>query len=59
MLPMLQKNDQYGQATKKIWIIFRRFMFGDRHVKTISDFNIKLFLHCFVAFGVQRDLVNP
>jgi hypothetical protein len=56
---MLQKNNQFGQATKKIWVIFRRFMFGDRHVKTISDFNIKFFLHCFVAFGVQIDLVDP
>ncbi len=59
MLLMLQKNNQFGQATKKIWVIFRRFMFGDRHVKTISDFNIKFFLHCFVAFGVQIDLVDP
>jgi hypothetical protein len=34
-------------------------MFGDKHVKTISENNIKNFFHCFVAFGVQKDLVNP
>ncbi len=56
---MLQKNDQSSLATKKIWVIFKRFMFGNRHVKTILYFNIKLFLHCFAGFGVQKDLVDP
>ncbi len=56
---MLQKNDQSSQETKKIWVIFRKFMFSDRHVKAISDFNIKLLFHSFVAFGVQRYLVDP
>ncbi len=41
---MLQKNDQSSQETKKIWVIFRKFMFGDEHVKAISNFNIKLLL---------------
>jgi hypothetical protein len=59
MFPMLQKNDQSSLATKKIWVIFKRFMFGNRHVKTILYFNIKLFLHCFAGFGVQKDLVDP
>jgi hypothetical protein len=34
------------------------FMFVDRFVKIISDFEIKFFLHCLVVFGFQRSLVD-
>jgi len=34
------------------------FMFGDRFVKIVSDFEIKLFCHCLIAFGFQRSLVD-
>jgi hypothetical protein len=34
------------------------FMFGDRFVEIVSDFEIKLFCHCFVAFGFQGSLVD-
>jgi ABC-type uncharacterized transport system permease subunit len=35
--------------------------FISKHLKQniiVSGFEIKLFSHCFVAFGVQRSLVN-
>jgi hypothetical protein len=34
-------------------------MFGDRHIKTVSNFEIKFLGHCFVAFGVKKILLNP
>ncbi len=34
------------------------FMFGDKHVKTILDFEIKLFGHYFFAFWVQTLKTN-
>jgi hypothetical protein len=34
-------------------------MFGDKLVKIVLEFDIKLFFHCFVAFGVQKGLVDP
>jgi len=33
-------------------------MFGDKFVKIVSNFEIKLFYHCLVAFGFQRSLVD-
>jgi hypothetical protein len=33
-------------------------MFGDRFVKIISNFEIKLFHHCLIAFGLQKNLVD-
>jgi ABC-type uncharacterized transport system permease subunit len=40
----------------------KRFnVFFSKHLKqntTISGFEIKLFSHCFVVFGVQSNLVN-
>jgi hypothetical protein len=34
-------------------------MFGDRHIKIVSNFEIKFFGNCFVAFGVKNNLLNP
>jgi hypothetical protein len=34
-------------------------MFGDKLVKIVLEFDIKKFLSCFVAFGVQKGLVDP
>jgi hypothetical protein len=34
------------------------FMFGDRFVKIVSNFEIKLFCHYLVAFGFQRSIVD-
>jgi hypothetical protein len=34
-------------------------MFGDKLVKIVLDFDIKKILCYFVAFGVQRGLVDP
>jgi hypothetical protein len=36
----------------------RGFMFGDRFIKIVSNFEIKLFCHCLVAFTFQRNLVD-
>jgi len=36
----------------------RGFMFGDKFVKIVSNFEIKLFYHCLVEFGFQITLVN-
>jgi hypothetical protein len=33
-------------------------MFSDRFVKIVSNFEIKLFCHCLVAFELQRSLVD-
>jgi hypothetical protein len=33
-------------------------MFGDKFVKIVSDFEIKLFFHCLVTFGFQKILVD-
>jgi hypothetical protein len=48
---------------KKIWgFKLKRFkVFFSKHLKQniiVSNAEIKLFSHCFVAFGVQRSLVN-
>jgi hypothetical protein len=34
------------------------FMFGDRFVKIIWNFEIKLFFHYLFAFGFQRSFVE-
>jgi hypothetical protein len=36
----------------------RGFIFGDRFVKIVSNFEIKLFFHCLVSFGFQISLVD-
>jgi uncharacterized membrane protein len=36
----------------------RGFIFGVRFVKIVSNSEIKLFFHCLVAFGFQRNLVD-
>jgi len=36
----------------------RGFMFGDRFVKIVSDFEIKLFCHYLVAFGFLKSLID-
>jgi hypothetical protein len=33
-------------------------MFGDRFIKIILDFEIKLFFHFLVAFGFLKSLAN-
>jgi hypothetical protein len=33
-------------------------MFGDKFVKIVSNFEIKLFFHYLVAFGFQKNLVD-
>jgi hypothetical protein len=48
---------------KKIWgFKLERFKVSfSKHLKQniiVSSFEIKLFIHCFVAFGVQKNLVN-
>ncbi len=48
---------------KKIWgFKLERFKgFFSKHFKqtiTVLDFEIKFFFHCFVAFLVQRDIVD-
>jgi hypothetical protein len=53
MFSMLQQNTQFGQGTMKMWVFcVRGFVFGDRPIKTILDFEIKFFDYCFVAFGI-------
>jgi hypothetical protein len=36
----------------------RGFMFGDKFVKIVSNFEIKLFYHSLVTFGFQKILVD-
>jgi hypothetical protein len=48
---------------KKIWGFEARevLSFFSKHLKQniiVSNVEIKLFSHCFVAFGIQRSLVN-
>jgi hypothetical protein len=38
--------------------VYGGFMFGDRFVKIVSKFEIKLNCHCLVAFELQRSLVD-
>jgi hypothetical protein len=33
-------------------------MFGDRFVKIILNFEIKLFFNCLITFGFQKSLVD-
>ncbi len=33
-------------------------MFGDKFVKVVLEFEIKLFCHCLVAFGFERNVVD-
>jgi hypothetical protein len=51
-LNLLKEQRRYGL------FCVRGFMFGDRFVKIVSDFEIKLFCHCLVAFEFQRNLVD-
>jgi hypothetical protein len=50
-LNLVKKRDGYGLFN------VRGFMFGDRFVKIVSNFEIKLFFHCLIAFGFQNNLV--
>jgi hypothetical protein len=34
-------------------------MFDDRHIKTVSDFEVIFFHHCFVTFRIQTCLIDP
>jgi len=36
----------------------RGFIFGDRFIKIVSNFEINFFFHCLIAFGFQRSLVG-
>jgi hypothetical protein len=56
---MLQKNIQFGQIMKIYGLFWAMgFMFSDRFVKIVSNFEIKLFCHCLVTFGFQRSFVD-
>ncbi len=50
-LNLVKKQGGYGLFN------VRGFMFGDRFVKIVSNFEIKLFFHCLIAFGFQNNLV--
>jgi len=46
---LLKKQGGYGLS----WA--RGFKFGDRFIKIVLNFEIKLFCHCLVAFGLEKN----
>jgi hypothetical protein len=56
---MLQKTLNLVKERRGYALFYvRGFMFGDRFVKIVSNFEIKLFYHSLVTFGFQRILVD-
>jgi len=54
-LPMLQKTFSLVKERGQYGLFcVRGFMFGNRFVKIFSNFEIKLFCHCLVAFGLEN-----
>jgi len=51
-LNLVKKRGGYGLFN------VREFMFGDKFVKIVSNFEIKFFCNCLVAFGFQKNLVD-
>jgi hypothetical protein len=58
-LSMLQKTLNLVQKWEGYGLFYvRGFMFNDTFVKIGSNFEIKLFFYCSVAFGFQRSLAD-
>jgi hypothetical protein len=56
---MLQKTLNLVKERRKYGLFcVKGFMFGDKFVKIVLDFEIKLFCYCLITFGFQRGLVN-
>ncbi len=56
---MLQKKLNLFKEWGRYGLFYvKGFMFGDRFVKIVSDFEINFFRPCLVAFGSERSLVN-
>jgi len=58
-LPMLQKMLNLVKERRRYGLFcVKGFMFDDIFVKIVSNFEIKLYCYCLVAFIAQRSLVN-
>jgi hypothetical protein len=56
---MLQKTFNLVKEWGGYGLFFvRELMFGDRFIKIVSNFEIKLFCHCLAAFTFQVSLVD-
>jgi hypothetical protein len=56
---MLRKTLNLVKEQRRYGLFFvRGFIFGDKFVKIVSNFEIKCFIHCLIAFVFQRSLVD-
>jgi hypothetical protein len=56
---MLQKILNLVKERKRYGLFcVRGFMFNDRFVEIVSDFEIELFCHCLVTFGFLKNIVD-